>query len=66
MRDRKKKYCICCPECGKFFCRSGNMDSEFICSKCKKKIVAIVSDGRVITFPEQREEDGDLPVAAEM
>ncbi len=30
MVARKKKLCICCPECGKFFCRSGNTDVRLV------------------------------------
>ena len=65
MRDRKKKLCVCCPECGKLFCKSANTDAEFVCTRCKAKVVAIVANGRVITFPEQRDEE-DFPLAAEM
>ena len=63
MRIRKRKLCICCPECGKLHEKSALAESEIVCSRCGEKYVAIVSEGRVTTFPAQRITDRPLRVA---
>ena len=54
MRERKKKYCFNCPECGKFNGRSALADSEQPCIRCGEPLVVQVRNGKVTVFKDRR------------
>ena len=60
MKMRTKKWCICCPNCGRYHGKSSVADSEYTCIKCGTRFVAIVSEGMVTTFEADSEEDSRL------
>lgn len=46
----ERKYCVCCPNCGRVMQKSYLTDSELQCSKCKTNYIALVKKGIVAVF----------------
>ncbi len=46
----ERKYCVCCPNCGRLTQKSYLTDSELQCPKCKCNFMALVKNGIITVF----------------
>ena len=56
MIERNKKFCVCCPICGRINARSEYTNTEIICKKCKTEFVAQIDGEKIITFVSRRKD----------
>ena len=56
-KPRDYKSYTCCPLCGKQIAQSRKADILLECEKCHAKIVVMVEDHIVVTFPSRRRQD---------
>ncbi len=52
--NRKPKFRICCPVCGKELMRSSRANDEIKCSHCKKQLVVYLEDDILRIFLDNR------------